>query len=266
MRGKTNPLSYVLLAYQNRSKKRSFLELSPPNFTKNLTDALFPVGGIMKAELKVSGLPLPRLTWLKDGQVFDENERISIVFDPRTTSWTLTIPDCQETDTGVYECRAKNPGGEKITKCKITVSGEAPTFVDSPEKVSCLEGQTAVFGCRVSGDPYPIVVWSKGKNKPFTENTPKHTLYYDDELDAHFLEINQFTDDDAGTYTVTVQNAHGTVTKPVSCFIVTRPEEVIDYKSVLRKMYVFILIDGDDCVCFFQGSVGTWWPSRTRLG
>lgn len=235
------------------------LELSPPNFMKNLTDALFPVGGIFKAEVKVSGLPPPRLTWLKDGQVFEENERISIVFDPRTTTWTLTIPDCQESDTGVYECRAKNPGGEKITKSKITVSGEAPTFIDSPEKVSCLEGQTAVFGCRVSGDPYPIVVWSKGKNKPFTENTPKYTLYYDEDLDAHFLEINQFTADDAGTYTVTVQNAHGTVTKPVSCFIVTRPEEVIDYKSVLRKMYVLNFVDRDECnspyVWFFLGKL-----------
>ncbi|CAF1262379.1 unnamed protein product, partial [Rotaria sordida] len=216
--------------------KLTLFPLSAPNFTKNLTDALFPVGGILKLDLKVSGLPLPHLTWLKDGQIFDENDRISIVFDPRTANWTLTINDCQESDSGIYECRAKNPGGEKITKCKITVSGEAPIFIDSPEKVSCLEGQTAVFGCRVSGDPYPMVLWSKGKTKTFTENTPKYVLYYDDELDAHFFEINQCSGADTGTYTVTLQNTHGTVTKPVSCFIVTRPEEVIDYKSVLRKM------------------------------
>ena len=209
--------------------------LAAPNFTKSLTDAIFPVGGILKSDLKVSGLPLPRLTWLKDGEIFDENERISIVFDPRTTSWTLTIPDCQPTDTGVYECRAKNPGGEKITKCTITVSGEAPSFVDTPEKVSCLEGQTAVFGCCVAGDPYPLVVWSKGKTKTFTENTPKYALYYDDELDAHFFEINQCSAADTGLYTVTLQNVHGILTKHVSCIIVTKPEEVIDYKSILRK-------------------------------
>jgi len=213
----------------------SFLALAPPNFTKTLTDAVFPIGGILKAIIKVSGLPLPRLTWLKDGQIFDENERISIVFDPRTLTWTLTISDCQESDTGVYECRAKNPGGEKVTQCKITVSGEAPTFIDSPEKVTCLEGQTAVFGCCVSGDPYPIVVWSKGK-KPFTENTQKYALYYDDELDAHMFEINECSKADTGTYSVTIQNVHGTVTKTVSCFTVTQPEEVIDYKSVLRRM------------------------------
>ncbi|CAF4689458.1 unnamed protein product [Rotaria sp. Silwood1] len=216
--------------------KLTLFQLSEPNFTKNLTDALFPVGGIIKLDIKVSGLPLPRLTWLKDGQIFDENDRISIVFDPRTAKLTLTINDCQESDTGIYECRAKNPGGEKITKCKITVSGEAPTFIDSPEKVSCLEGQTAVFGCRVSGDPYPMVVWSRGKTKTFTENTPKYALYYDDELDAHFFEINQCSNADTGIYTVTIQNIHATITKPVSCFTVTKPEEVIDYKSVLRKM------------------------------
>jgi roundabout axon guidance receptor 2 len=194
------------------------------------------VGGILKGDLKVSGLPLPRLTWLKDGQVFDENDRISIVFDARTATWTLTIRDCQPNDTGVYECRAKNPGGEKITKCTITVSGEAASFVDTPEKVSCLAGQTAVFGCRVAGDPYPVVVWARGKTKTFTENTSKYALYYDDELDAHFFEINQCSEDDTGIYTVTLQNSHGTVTKPVSCFIVTRPEDVIDYKSILRRM------------------------------
>jgi hypothetical protein len=210
--------------------------LAPPNFTKSLTDAIFPVGGILKAELKVSGLPLPRLTWLKDGQVFDENDRISIVFDSLTATWTLTIPDCQTTDTGVYECRAKNPGGEKITKSTITVAGEAASFIDTPEKVSCLEGQIAVFGCRVAGDPYPLVIWSKGKAKTFTESTQKYELYYDDDLDAHFFEINQCSAADTGTYTVTLQNVHGTLTKPVSCFIVTRPEEVIDYKSILRKM------------------------------
>ncbi len=213
-----------------------FLALAAPNFTKNLSDAIFPVGGILKAELRVTGLPLPRVTWLKDGKVFDENDRISIVYDSQSTTWTLTIRDCQESDTGVYECRAKNPGGEKITKSTITVSGEAPSFIDTPEKVSCLERQLAVFGCRVAGDPYPMVVWSKGKTKTFTENTTKYELYYDDDLDAHFFEINQCTEADTGTYTVTVQNVHGTVTKPVSCIIVTRPEEVIDYKSILRKM------------------------------
>ncbi|CAF4386976.1 unnamed protein product, partial [Adineta steineri] len=128
-----------------------------------------------------------------------------------------------------------NPGGEQTTQCKLTVSGEPPTFVDTPEKVSCLEGQTAVFGCRVAGDPYPIVVWSKGKNKQFTENTQKYALYYDEELDAHIFEINQCSNSDTGIYTVTLQNVHGTVTKPVSCFNATKPEEVIDYKSVLRK-------------------------------
>ena len=190
----------------------------------------------MKADIRVTGLPYPRLTWLKDGKVFEENDRISIVSDSQASTWTLTIRDCQEGDTGVYECRAKNEGGEKISKSTITVSGEAPSFIDTPEKVSCLERQLAVFGCRVAGDPYPVVVWSKGKTKTFTENTTKYELYYDDDLDAHFFEINQCTEADTGIYTVTVQNIHGTVTKPVSCIIVTRPEEVIDYKSILRKM------------------------------
>jgi hypothetical protein len=212
------------------------LELTPPNFTKNLADSLFPVGAIVKADVKVSGLPLPKLTWLKDGQVFDENDRISIVFDPKSLAWTLTIVDGQTSDTGIYECRAKNPGGEALTKCTMTVSGEIASFVDTPEKVSCLEGQTAVFGCRVAGDPYPMVIWSKGKAKVFRENTPKYKLYYDEELDAHFFEINQCSDADTGNYTVTLQNVHGIVTKPVSCFMANKPEEVIDYKNTLRKM------------------------------
>lgn len=215
--------------------KSVYLALAPPNFVKSLTDSIFPVGGILKVELRVSGLPFPRLTWLKDGNVFDENDRISIVYDSQTATWTLSIRDCQESDSGVYECRAKNPGGEKITKATITVSGEAPSFIDTPEKVSCLEGQVAVFGCRVAGDPYPLVVWSKGKTKQFTENTPKYALYYDDDLDAHFFEINQCSQADAGIYAVTIQNVHATITKVVSCIIVTKPEEVIDYKSILRK-------------------------------
>ena len=209
--------------------------MAPPNFVKNLVDSPFPVGGILKATVQVTGLPYPRLTWLKDGKVFDENERISIVYESQSNTWTAKILDCQETDSGVYECRAANPGGEKVTKATLTVAGEAAAFIDTPEKVNCLEGQTAVFGCRVSGDPYPLVVWSKGRTKTFTENTPKYALYYDDELDAHFFEINECLSNDAGIYTVTIQNIHATITKSVSCFIVTKPEEVIDYKSILRK-------------------------------
>lgn len=238
--GEINLIPYVFLYVTDRKEDICFclvwfLALSAPNFAKSLSDAIFPVGGILKAEVRVTGLPYPRLTWLKDGQVFDENDRISIVCDSQAGTWTVTIFDCQESDTGVYECRAKNPGGEKASKAKITVSGEAPSFIDTPEKVSCLEGQTAVFGCRVAGDPAPMVVWSKGKGKNFTENTVKYELYYDDDLDAHFFEINQCSRPDAGTYTVTVENIHGTITKPVSCFIVTRPEEVIDYRNLLRK-------------------------------
>lgn len=201
-----------------------------------MTDALFPVGGILKIQVLVTGLPSPRSTWLKDGVEFDEDDRVSIVHDSRTGEWTLTIRDCQESDSGSYECRIKNPGGEKVTKGTITVSGEAPSFIDTPEKVSCLQGTTAVFGCRVAGDPYPMVIWSKGKAKTFTENTPKYSLYYDDDLDAHFFEIHECAQTDSGLYTVTVQNVHGVITKSVSCFMVHKPDEVIDYKSVLRKM------------------------------
>ena len=60
---------------------------------------------------------------------------------------SLEISGLRESDTGIYECRAKNNIGEAVTTASITVQGKASLVLDSqhPEgmrKITALETRT----------------------------------------------------------------------------------------------------------------------------
>ena len=52
------------------------------------------------------GAPEPRLSWMKDGEPVRENERITV-----QDSGSLMLLNVQETDAGIYVCRAENTAG-----------------------------------------------------------------------------------------------------------------------------------------------------------
>ncbi|VDN88397.1 unnamed protein product [Brugia pahangi] len=84
--------------------------------------------------LKVTGYPLPEITWYKDDQMLNEDERHTFYAD-EDGFFALTIDPVQVEDTGRYTCMATNEYGQastsaffKVLKGNFTVIYLPPIF------------------------------------------------------------------------------------------------------------------------------------------
>jgi Immunoglobulin I-set domain len=68
----------------------------------------------------VQGLPFPNITWLKDGNVLEENERIRYLLSGRQ----LEISLAEESDASSYTCHAVNVAGKARKDFTLDVLGE----------------------------------------------------------------------------------------------------------------------------------------------
>ena len=132
---------------------------------------------------------------------------------------------------------AKNIGGEASTECDLVIKGRAPTFIEKPIKCTVLEGDTAVFRCRVDGEPEPKVEWTKGKWRKM-ENNSTTRVFYDEEVKQYVLEMDNIKPKDAGTYTVTISNEYGSDSCPATLMSTNKEEDVEDWKAQLKKTII----------------------------
>lgn len=71
----------------------------------------------IKIPCEVTGNPQPKITWHKNGDVIDEIkfEHIKVGDDG------ITIMEALESDEGIYQCFAKNDGGEVKASAQLTI-------------------------------------------------------------------------------------------------------------------------------------------------
>ena len=71
----------------------------------------------IKIPCEVTGNPRPKITWHKNGDVIDEIkfEHIKVGDDG------ITIMEALESDEGIYQCFAKNDGGEVKASAQLTI-------------------------------------------------------------------------------------------------------------------------------------------------
>lgn len=162
-----------------------------------------------------------------------ETEQIRMEFEPKTNMYHLTLKDNLRGMSGTVRVLATNKGGKDETKVNLKITGRAPTFIEKPLKCTVLEGDMAVFCCRIDGDPIPKVSWSKGKWRKM-ENTTTTRVFYKEPNDQYTLEIDNIKKKDAGTYTVTLNNEFGEESTSVTLIVTDKPEEAEDWKSSLK--------------------------------
>lgn len=217
--------------------KLDTMPLTPPQFVKPLSDCRLPQDMDNKLEVKVTGVPFPKIEWFKDGKVIDfstQSNKYKSERDMVTGTWTLIILNCQtDVDSGVYKARIYNPGGECSSEGNVLVKGHPPKFIEKPEKVYALTNSVAQFAAMVDGEPFPSVTWNKGRNSISEDFETK--IYFDEQIGVNFLELQNTKSKDAGTYQVTATNEFGSVTEPVTLIITQNAEDVVDLKSLLKN-------------------------------
>uniref|UniRef100_A0A914E8A2 Ig-like domain-containing protein n=1 Tax=Acrobeloides nanus TaxID=290746 RepID=A0A914E8A2_9BILA len=159
--------------------------------------------------LKVTGYPLPEITWYKEDQLLKEDDRHTFYAD-EDGFFAMTVDPVQVEDTGRYTCVATNEYGQASTSAffrvlKVEKEAAPPAFTTTLKDQECKEGEVVSFECDVEGWPEPELVWLVD-DQPLR---PSHDFRLEYDGQNAKLEIRDAQPDDSGTYAVKITNEYG---------------------------------------------------------
>ncbi|KAK5867237.1 hypothetical protein PBY51_011748 [Eleginops maclovinus] len=127
-------------------------------------------GSVARFTCAVTSSPVATITWeLNQSALPLKTDRITVL-----PNGVLQIHNVQLEDAGPYQCVATNIGSRlKSKEATLTVSQGAgpkprqrPKIIAGPQNVSVSLHQTVVLECVATGNPCPIISWSRADSKP----------------------------------------------------------------------------------------------------
>ncbi|XP_053140297.1 striated muscle preferentially expressed protein kinase isoform X2 [Hemicordylus capensis] len=170
-----------------------------------LQDVVVGAGDAAIFECLVSGPPDVDVDWLWRGRLLQPALlQCKMHFDGRKCKLLLT--SVHEDDSGIYTCKLSTAKDELTCSAKLTVwPSHQPLFTRKLEAVAVVEGRTARFDCKISGDPPPTVTWTRF-GQPVQEG---ETMRLQQDGGLHSLIILHVSSEDEGQYGVSASNKHG---------------------------------------------------------
>ncbi|XP_048419066.1 immunoglobulin superfamily DCC subclass member 3 isoform X2 [Stegostoma tigrinum] len=151
----------------SRKAKVQVATLSP--FHVQPQSMMVEEGGVARFQCQIHGLPEPLIMWLKNRRALEPSDD-RFTFLP---TGVLQITRVGEEDSGIYQCVAANTADTRHSEeASLTVSGshsnvyKEPTILVGPENLTLTVHQTAVLECVATGNPRPIVSWSRLDGRP----------------------------------------------------------------------------------------------------
>lgn len=120
-------MSKVLAYCQTKLLKLVLVFTDPVSISFSPAGSIHVAGtGLVLLSCGVQGLPIPMISWLKDGQILGSDARFRITYNPvfipneqvaefGLATGSLSIQDLVLGDEGSYICRANNTGAPGIT-------------------------------------------------------------------------------------------------------------------------------------------------------
>ncbi|XP_065160451.1 titin-like isoform X4 [Atheta coriaria] len=184
--------------------------LEVPVFTSPLNDQLIEEGSTFTFVCRVTGNPVPVVTWHKDGISIQNNPDYQTLFDQGLCS--LTIDETFNEDSARYTCRAINAAGAAETEAYLTVKENLPEeqlipphFIKELQPGLINENESFEFVCKLEGNPLPTVQWYKNLN--CIDNSSYYSITYNNG-EARLL-ISKVHLDDKADYTCKAYNEVG---------------------------------------------------------
>jgi len=94
----------------------------PPSFTKTLKKVNGSLGSDVTLECRVAGSQPMVVSWYKDEKQIHGNGKYKLDFSELTASVTISV--LEQSDGGVFTCRASNDAGEKETSGTLSIKGQ----------------------------------------------------------------------------------------------------------------------------------------------
>ncbi|XP_046852514.1 roundabout homolog 3-like [Xenia sp. Carnegie-2017] len=188
-----------------------------------------------------SGIPKPKIIWKKLG-----NSTILPSFNG-----TLKLTKLKSNDAGSYQCIAFNKVRNVSANVQLILQ-YVPEFKFISSNVNAVEGSNFTLKCLARSEPYPTVLWYKGK----TEFVPD--IIYDNKQaklvnGSIQLSFKPLSLSDAGNYSCRASNKIGSNSRLVSVYVHRKSEFPAFIKTPNRHVIADINEDVN-IVCDVRGN------------
>ncbi|VIO88235.1 Uncharacterized protein BM_BM11652 [Brugia malayi] len=197
-----------------KAEADTFLQVTAPPKILTFIDELKVIEGQGQTiRCEISGTPMPKVEWLKNGQSFNAS-----IAQSSSNLHYLHLSEAQMSDAGRYTCVARNRAGEHRMTTELDVL-VPPMILEGERVVQVKEDATLILECIATGNPKPIIVWKRDGQLLNTR-------------DSRFV-IASSKASDAGRYTCEARNEAGKVSTDFVVDIFIKPH-FRDLKTEIR--------------------------------
>ncbi|XP_038613568.1 hemicentin-1 [Tachyglossus aculeatus] len=188
------------------SKHFALKVLEPPriNGSNQPEEISVVVNNLLELSCISSGIPDPKITWMKDGRPLPQVDNIQVLGDGEV----LRVSNAQVEDTGRYTCLASSLAGDDDKEYLVKV--HVPPNIagtSEPQDVTVLQNRQAILECKSDAVPPPTIAWLK--NGDLLQGTPRVRIL----SGGRYLQINNADLGDAAKYTCVASNIVGRTTR-----------------------------------------------------
>jgi len=169
-----------------------------------LVDVFARAGERATFECKITGEPVPNITWTKDYERLHDGRKYNIKY--RDAIASLVVTDLNEDDVGRITCEAANSSGSVSTSAMLGLQAAPNIKYDSRyEDMMTHVGGMVRMSASYSGEPRPKIQW-------FKDGAPLYDrkfLSIETTDNMSTLALRRVNRDDAGEYTMVAKNKFG---------------------------------------------------------
>lgn len=130
--------------------ENSGTQFESPLFIKRFEEVTIKQKETIVLMAKVTGNPVPDITWLRNNKPLHPSDRIKTEFDGANLTLTILNAD-SETDSGDYKCIASNVVGKACHGARVTIDVDTVKFTKILHKTYTVEeNRTTTLACETS--------------------------------------------------------------------------------------------------------------------
>ncbi|KAM7033975.1 hemicentin-2 [Acridotheres tristis] len=197
------------------SKAFHLVVMEPPRVesASHPTEISITVGTPLELTCVVTGVPMPTVTWDKDGRLLAGP---SLVLGNEST---LHIESTEVADAGLYTCLATSPAGEDSRNFHVSI--QAPPSIASSGEIpiiTAVPGGQLLLECPEAAEPHPDIEWHR-EGSPLQEDARRRVL-----AQGRFLQLRAVAAADGGEYSCRATSPSGDTGPRVRVQVHVAPE------------------------------------------
>jgi len=191
------------------------VENEAPSVREPLQDVVSELDKEVTLSCVFGGIPEPKVTWKRNGQVFESS---SIRYENRVAKYTIEKTTIETEAT--YTCVATNEKGSVETSCRLKLQQKPVLEVEDKYLTQKLRtGSTLTIPATVRGYPQPTVTWHK---ETVEQKTTKTVSIETTEITSTYT-VKKVTREHSGKYKVTATNESGSTYVECTVQVIDKP-------------------------------------------